>query len=468
MSGAFLLALSLGVFAHAAETPARAQGEKADAIRRLEADPSAEASAELKRLMAGTKNVDQRFWLVRALAVRVKEHKDAAALEALLAAAADPAPLVRGSAVRSLSAFEALPAEAVRKDWLERLDEAAVKAAADGSPAVREGARDLKRALDIFRDPVSRGAPPPPEAPSPERSRLARALGLLWLLVLPLSGGLWMVSGRPVFDLQAPEGRRAAKSAALLWDRKALSAVCAVLWLILAVLFIGWGFEAVAHALGRPDGPGGAWGAAYLAAWACYLMPAAFCAAAAARSPQGGGLGAALECAPQIFLLTLGAAFVLGPLELLYKVFWRRGRRSAPAGGWLSRLLEEGTVRAVVRACAAVAEEGSGIIPALGGAAAAGSPHLPLTAYDPRFAFLAAAPAATILCALAAAAQSVEWTAARPTVLLGCGLWAWGVLAGMLSAVLAALQGVAAGAGHRLARGLETPPDLASIIKEDA
>ncbi|MBI5595962.1 MAG: hypothetical protein HY928_07725 [Elusimicrobia bacterium] len=467
MTRAFLLALALGASsASAADAPKPAPARKGDAIGQLESDPSADASTRLKHLLAGTKSADQRFWLVRALAVRVKEHKDAAALETLLAAAGDPAPLVRGSAVRSLAAFQALPAEAVRKDWLERLDRAAQKAAADGSPAVRDGARDLKRALDVFRDPVARGAPAPPEAPSPERTRLARALGLLWLLVLPLSGGLWLVSGRPVFDHQAPEGRRAAKAAAELWSRKGLAAVCSVLWVILAFLFIGWGFEAIARVLGEHDGAAGAWGAAYLAAWTCYLLPAAFCSAAAARSPQGGGLDAALECAPQALLLTLGAAFVLGPLELAYRVFWRRGRR-APQGA-MARVLEEGAVRAVSRACAAVAEEGSGILPALLEAPAPAGERLPLTAYDPRFAFLAAAPAATVLCALAAASQSVEWTASRATVLLACALWAWAVLAGMLSAVLAALQGLGAGARHRAQRGLEAPPNLSSLSTEDA
>jgi hypothetical protein len=105
---------------------------------------------------------------------------------------------------------------------------------------------------------------------------------------------------------------------------------------------------------------------------------------------------------------------------------------------------------------------GSGLIPALFEGAPA-APCLGLTAYDPRFAFLCAAPLTTILCALAAAAQPVDWRASRPYVLLGCTLWAWSVLAGLLSAGLAALEGAAAAARYRAAHGLESPADLSAL-----
>jgi hypothetical protein len=222
--------------------------------------------------------------------------------------------------------------------------------------------------------------------------------------------------------------------------------------------------------LGEPDSIGGSWGAAYLAGWFCWAAPGAFAAAATAREPEGGGLAAALEAAPQVALLCLTAGAFLGPAELLYKVFWRRGRRPAgPVAMWTA-LASEGTPGVVARAAAASAEEGVGLVPALAEHADPSAPRLGLAAYDPRFAFLFAAPAVTVVCALAASSQAAEWTAPRASVLLGCTFWAWAVLAGLLSAGLAALDGLAAGARHRRRRGLSLPPHLAALAEplEDA
>ncbi|MBI3297708.1 MAG: hypothetical protein HYZ75_06065 [Elusimicrobia bacterium] len=436
---------------------------KGDTIQRLESDPSASASEKLKRLYAGTKSPDQRFWLLRSLEFRVKRHKDEAALEALLAAAGDPVPMVRGSALRSLSAFEALPREAVKTRWIERLDKAAKGSAEDPAPVVREGAQDLLRALDVFRDPAARGAPAPPEAPPPSRARLARSMGVVWVLVLPLSVGLWLASGRPVFDASVPDGRLAVLAAAELWRRRGPLLLCSALWGALLFLLVGWGFELLVLVLGHPFRQAESWGAAYLGVWFCLLGPGAFTAAAVSRRPEGGGLAAALEAVPQVALLSLAAALALAPLELLYRALWR-GRARGP-GGSPARLLEEGVFAASARAAAASAEEGVGLVPALLEPAAKPGPRLGLTVYDPRFTFLAAAPCATVLCALAAAARPADWTSSRAAVLVGCALWAWGVLAGLLMAVASALQGVSAGARHRAARGLESPAQFKALME---
>lgn len=453
-----LLALALAAACWAA--PARAAG--GDALLALEADPSASASDRLKRLVEKTKSPDQRFWLVRALGVRAREHKDESALEALLDAAKDPDPVVRGEALRSLAAFTVLERSRAEERWLARLGAAAESAGKDHAPAVREGGRDLQRALDVFRDPAARGAPDPEAGPRP-RWRLRRALGLVWVLVLPFSAGLWLLWGRPVFDAAHPAGRRASLAAAELKRRPGLLAACAFLWGGLGTLFVGWGFELLIRTLGEPASAGGSWGAAYLAAWFCWAAPGAFAAAAAAREPEGGGLAAALEAAPQVALLTLAAGLVLGPAELLYKALLRRGRRPSAAPPPWAALCEEGTTWAVARAAAASAEEGVGLVPALTENADPAVPRLGLVAYDPRFAFLFAAPAVTVVCSLAATSQAAEWTAPRATVLLGCTLWAWSVLAGVLGAVLAALDGLAAGARHRRRRGLESPRGLALL-----
>ncbi len=456
----------LAVLVLAAALPAARGGDsargdgKGDALRRLEADPSVSASARLMRLLKGTKSPDQRFWLVRTLGTRLKERKDEAALEALLTAAKDPAPLVRGSALHSLSGFESLPREAVKGRWFERLESAAKGAEKDASPLVRDGGRELKRALDIFRDPAKREGPEPPSdaGAAPARSRLLRALSAAWLLVLPLSGGLWLLSGRPVFDAGSAEGRFAARAAAVLLARRGLLALCAVLWGALTFLLVGWGFEVVVWAFGRPSVEAGSWAAAYFAAWFCLSSPGAFVASGLARRPLGGSVGAALEATARVALLSSAAA-LLGPLGLLYRLLWRRAQGPTSP---LAALLEEGALQAVARAAAGMSAERTGLIPALLERAGP-APRLGLPAYDPRFAFLCAAPLATILCALAAAAQSVDWTASRPSVLLGCTLWAWSVLAGLLTAGLGALQGVGAAARRRASHGLESPAELAAL-----
>lgn len=463
MSRTAALAAAALLASLAAAGGARAAG-KADAIAALEADPSASASESLRRLLAGTKSPDQRFWLVRTLGVRAKEHKDEAALEALLAAAKDPAPLVRGEALRSLSAFEVLGRERAQERWLKRLDEAARSAGEDRAPAVREGGADLKRALDVFRDPTARGAPDPAAGGRP-RWRLSRALGLLWVLVLPFSGGLWLLLGRPVFDVSSPLGRRAAAAASELRRRRGVLAAAALLWAGLGALLVGWGFELLVRTLGESASVGGSWGAAYLACWFCWSAPGALAAAAAAREPDGDGLLSALEAAPQVALLSLAAGVFLGPGELLYKVFWRRGRRPKGEPGPWEKIFEEGTSAAVARASAAAAEEGVGLVPALCENPDPKAPRLGLGAYDPRFAFLFAAPAVTVVCSLAASSEAAEWTAPRATVLLGCTLWAWSVLAGLLGAGLGALEGLAAGARHLRRRGQPAPQTLSGLAE---
>lgn len=472
MTRAVLLGMALAAALPLSGAAANAgRGGAGDTIEKLEIDPSVSASERLKRLMAGTKSPDQRFWLLRSLGVRVKEHQDEVALEALLVASRDPVPLVRGSALRSLSVFEALPREAVQARWVERLDKAVKGAVNDPSPLVREGARDLKRSLDIFRDPSARGTPAPPQQPSPARMRLARALGVIWLLVLPLSFGLWLASGRAVFDATLPEGRLASRAADELCRRRGLVVLCLVLWFALAFILVGWGFDILVLLLGHSESTGGSWGAAYLGVWFCLIAPGAVTATAVARCPKGGGALAALEAAPQVALLALASAFVLAPLELLYRTLWRPRRPAVgpKAGGAIVALLEEGFIASSARAAAASAEEGIGLVPALlEPAASVVHRRLGFSAYDPRFAFLIAAPSVTVLCALAAAIRSADWNASRATVLFGCSLWAWCVLAGLLMSILAALEGVTAGARHRAERTLESPAALAALTKDEA
>lgn len=73
--------------------------------------------------------------------------------------------------------------------------------------------------------------------------------------------------------------------------------------------------------------------------------------------------------------------------------------------------------------------------------------------FDLRFGLLCAAPVLAFFCALVAKGQPVQWRVSWPLVMLGCSLWSWSVLIGVLFAVLQSLEGVAAARLYRRTAG---------------
>ncbi|HVE13042.1 MAG TPA: hypothetical protein VNI01_06580, partial [Elusimicrobiota bacterium] len=227
---------------------------RADGLKRLESDPSPEASRRLGRLLRETRSRDQRFWLVRALGQRLSEFGDESALEPLLLACADKDPGVRAPALRALEGFRALPKDKVRDRWLGRLDAAAGKGIKDPRPEVRDGARFLREALRNWRH--SDGAPVPAFRPSADRDdagayALSRALAWLWVLVLPVLAWVWTRLGFPL-AARGEDGARLRACWTYLRARPVLLAAGMAGWSVFAGVVAGLGFDLVVLALGQP------------------------------------------------------------------------------------------------------------------------------------------------------------------------------------------------------------------------
>ncbi|MFH1723392.1 MAG: hypothetical protein ABII00_02100 [Elusimicrobiota bacterium] len=436
-------------------------GGDGDALRRLETDPSPAAAERLSELYRGTESPDQRFWVVQALAVRLKEHGDAAALETLLAASEDADPGVRGPALRGLAGFGSLPEKAVRETWLARLDVAARSGARDSAPGVRGGAADLLRALRLWKEPGARKTLPPPDASaSGLRLHATRALRWLWIVVLPLAALVWIKMGLPVFDGGVEEGRSASAAWKVLRRQRVFLCVTALLWLCLGMILAGYGFDALVWLIGRPLYAGSeTWFRAYFAAAFCLFGPGALLAAGLARRPEGCAATASLRSLPWVLALC-GAVFAaLVPVEAVYRLLLRgyaRGAGAKSPAKVLFWILETGSLRSGYLAAAVMARERRGLLPALqrGSALFPAGPEglaqrgFGFGAFDPRFALLGAAPVLALLCATVAKRLPAHWSVPLPVVILACSLWAWGVLAGILFAVLQTLEGVGAAARY--------------------
>ena len=458
---------------------------EADGFRLLETDPSRQATGKLAQMYRGNRSPFQRVWILRALSLRLRERGDEAAMEPLLLAAKDRDPVLRGPALRGLTGFTSLPKEAVAKKWVSRLEAAVASGAADRNVAVRDGAADLRRALDYWGNPSSRTTPAPPEEPAaqaPGWPRLGRVLRWLWVLLLPSVVVAWMRLGFPLFDASSAEGRKAWAAWRLLARQPALFALTALLWLFLAVLLASYGFDLLALSLGWPMYKlSGGWLAAYAACAACLFLPGAMIAAGFSRDPSSCPSSACLRVVPRALVAGIGVFAVLWPLEAVYRLLLRRVDRGpvaetsgARAFDSLVWTFEAGSLRSGYLAAGVMACEGQGLLPAFERLKALfpfpRAPEGPagralgFGAYDPRFILLFAAPMLAFVCALAARGLPVEWRASVPIVLLGCLLWSWTVLAGILFAVLQALEGVGAAAGYLRASGRALPegdPDWA-------
>jgi len=445
---------------------ALAQGDD-DGLRRLENDPSPKAGRTLSRLYHSTVDRDQRFWLVQALGKRLREHSEVESLDALLLAAQEADPGLRAPALRALTNFDHLPREALARERLKKIESVAQLGAGDSAGPVRDAARELERALRLFKDPSSRKTPPPPEEISgPSPGFWARAAGLLkwaWIVLFPFVGGLWVWAGTPVFDGDGEEGRFASAAFRPLADQYAFLALCGFLWVSLASLVGGYGFYAMALTLGEPlyRAPGG-WPGFYCAAGLCMVLPGSMAAAGFARRPSGSVVMSSLRAFPISVILCSTALLFFAPLEAFYRLFMRlpRGERDphSDALGVLLGVLDTGSFRTAHLAAAIASREGRGLLPALrralylvpenGLRRRAG-----LGSIDPRFSMLCAAPAMAFLCSLVAKGMPVRWQVGWPILLLACAVWAWGVLAAVLYALLQTLSGVDAAAQVVRAQG---------------
>lgn len=439
--------------------PAAAGGARAaDRLGSLSADPSPKASARLAELYRTTKNPDQRLWVIHALGARLKERGELSALETLLTAAVEDVPGLRGPALRALMGFTAVPKRELGDGLLARLDAAARNGHQSPEPAVRYGAEDLQRALRLWKEPESRTTPEPPQE-EPERGlgeMLLRVLRWLWVLLMPVVVLAWLWLGLPVFEERGEEGRRARQAWGELAGQPLFLLFTGFVWLCLAAMLAGYGFDLLARALGRPLEPvEDGWLRFYLAAVLCAVLPGALAAAALARDPGRSVAAASLRHLPDALLVWLAVA-ALWPFELLYRLLLRRP--AGPGAGPWRWALAAGSPRAGCLTAAVMAGENLGLLPAL----ARCRELFPeprrapgFTAFDARFAVLCAAPVLAFFCAIIARGQPVEWRVGLPVVLLGCALWSWAVLAGVLWAVLAALGGVEAAAELRRAAPVE-------------
>jgi hypothetical protein len=445
------------VLAAAISAGAFAQGD--DGLRRLESDPSPEAGATLSRLYHSTTDADQRFWLVQALARRVRDHSDLGSLDALLFAAQESDPGIRAPALRALTNFDRLPRDSIGEERLEKIGTVARVGASDNAAAVRNAARELENTLRIFKDPDTRTTPPPPDGHAAARASFwsfaARVLKWVWIIVFPFVGALWVWAGAPVFDLDSVEGRYASAAFRPLRNQYLFLALCGFLWLSLASLAGGYGFFAMALLLGTPlYEPPGSWMSFYLAAGFCVMMPASMAAAGFARRPRGSLLMSALRSFPWAVAFSFASLLIFAPLEAFYRLFFRAARRAPGARGvyeTVLSVLDAGSFRTAHLAAAVAAKEGRGLISALPRALA----MLPedalrrrsgLSGIDPRFSLLCATPAMALLCSLVARGMPVRWEAGWPVIFIGCAVWAWTVLSTVLFALVQALSGVDAAA----------------------
>jgi len=454
-------------------TPALAE----DPLIRLQKDPSPRATERLAELMVSTQDGDQRFWLVQALTVRLREHRDLKALEALLEASADVAPNVRGPALRGLSSFSSLPEDSISEPLLVRLGKAAESGAEDPAAVVRAGAADLRRAIDTFKDPSLVKTPLPPTGSSTTGGSLGRALrrAMGWIC-LPIGGGaglVWALFGFPVLDRETIEGVRAKAAWQILKKQKIFLAGVGFFWLCLAALLAGYGFDLVVLFLGTPlYEVSGSWLRAYLAAGFCVFVPGAVLACGLTRAPERIVLFSSMPSLPLLIGLSIAVSLLLVPLGLVYRLLFRRAGRPEEAQGPLGALywaLGLGTFRAALLASSLMSEKGVGLLPALEEARrrwpeGAPAAEISMAAFDVRFGMLGAAPVLALLCGLVARGLPVEWAAPMPVVLVGCSFWAWGVLAGVLFAVSQVFAGVGAAATALEEKGSEVPQDFKDLL----
>jgi len=432
-----------------------------DALQQLATDDSPGAGQRLTVLYHSTTDADQRFWLVQALAQRLRDRSDLEALEVLLFAAqeAEAKPAVRTAALRSLTVFDSLPKSELGPERLEKIEAAVKSGVEDPDVSVRDAASELERALKFFKDPDSRDTPPPPtEIASTPVGFMTRAAGFLkwvWILLFPLVGAAWAWAGAPVFDHETEEGRHAAAAYSALSRQYLFLVICGFAWVNLVSLVGGYGFFALAEVLGEAlySLPGG-WGVFYLAAGFCVLLPASLAAAGFARRPDGNLLMSGIRSLPWAVVFSFVALVVFAPLEVFYRLFFRRPREQGVGSDWLSvllNILDAGSFRSAHLAAAIAAREGRGIWPAL----VRVNELLPeesrrrdfgLSGFDPRFVLLCATPAMALLCSLVARGMPVRWQVAWPVIILGCAIWAWGVLSAVLFALIQTLSGVDAAA----------------------
>jgi len=448
-----------------AAAPGRAEQ---DSYERLRSDPSPAVTKRLRNLLQGAKDRDLRFWAVQALGSRLKERGDLEALEGLLAASVDRDADVRGSALRAMTGFAALPKEHLHGASFSRLDSAVRRGRLDNVPSVRGAAEELGQVLERYRAEGPRKEEP--AAARPRGPAVWQALGALWALLLSGLMGAWVFIGLPVFDPAAPGGRTAEAAWAAVARHRGFLAGSLLLWLSLAAILAGHGFDLILHLAGHPQGRGPAgWLAAYLAASFCALAPGTV--AAARLSAKASRWAVLVRDLPRAALLTAVVSLLLGPAEVLYRLLLRRVRKPAArprrhAG--VADLLEGGAVRSACLASAVMSLEGHGLIPALGRAARIGR-HLPpplgFSIFDSRFTLRFAAPVLAGLCLLVLRALPMDWTAPKPLVLCAGVLWAWAVLAGVLFAVLQALEGAICAAGFLACDGRPLPHPLDALMK---
>ncbi len=430
-----------------------------DALSRLSADESPEAGQRLTKLYHATKDPDQRIWLVQALALRLKDYSDSTALDPLLHAAQEKDPGVRGTALRALTVFDLLSREDIGAQQLAKIETVAKLGIDSPNGSVRDAAAELERSLKFFKNPNARDTPPPPVEGESERFGFWKgAAGLLkwvWIFLFPFVGGLWVWGGAPVFDYDGREGRFSAASFSALSDQYLFLGLCGFVWMNLAALVGGFGFYALAEILGRPlySAPG-SWVAFYLSAGFCTFLPASLAAAGFARRPAGSLFMSALHSLPWAFVFAFFALTVFAPLEIFYRLFFKRSERRMSESSGLSVLLgilDAGSFRSSHLAAAIAAREGRGVWPALEKAqkfiAEEGERRdFGLSGFDARFVLLCATPAMALLCSLVAKGMPVRWHVGWPVILLGCAVWAWGVLSIVLFALLQTLSGVDAAA----------------------
>lgn len=444
-----------------------AGGEPVDGLNRLRNDPSAAASARLGELYDRIQDADQRFWIIHALGARLREQADPKALETLFEAAKEENPTLRGPALRALTGFTSLGRKGLPSPLLARLNAAAVQGAKHSHPSVRREADDLHRVLKEWSDPRGKRARPRERASVGLWIYLVRPLRWLWVLLIPGMVLIWTGFGLPVFDGDTAEGRRARAAWAVLRRQRLFMSVTAFLWLCLAAMLAGYGFDLMALLLGTPFyGIPGGWLKVYFAAGFCIFIPGALTAAGLASQPAGSLAVSSGRALPRSLILAAAIFAFLAPMELIYRLLLRSRPKDGakepgpPRPASLAWILDTGAVRTGLLAASVMSCEDVGLMPALDrgrelfGDRAKQRWGLGLASFDPRFALLCAAPVLAFICAVVAKGQPVQWSVSLPIVLLGCCLWSWCVLAGVLLAVSGTLEGVlAAGRYHEAVRG---------------
>jgi len=152
------------------------------------------------------------------------------------------------------------------------------------------------------------------------------------------------------------------------------------------------------------------------------------------------------------------------------------GRRAVPPrsglpsleGGALAWILETGALRSGTLVCAVLGREGHGLFPAVLRArelfpSGQREPGLGLRALDLRFVLLGAAPVFFLMCAAALRRIPGGWELPWLVVLPVCGLWALGILGGILLSFVLALDAMLCAARCGAAAGGELPEPLAGL-----